>query len=166
MTASLHNPDTAAGISPSLLAWAGWQLQMPDDWRPLKIYGTPKKGWMIVGDAICAFFSIHWEQPRRRSVSDGDEWVQGRLSRLGVLPDPKPPAAEQFSACAWAHGVQSEEDKKTTYWFGYAEPAELLVGVKVNGVLPDRPPSGPPRWGCARAGDAGDLADAQDLADG
>jgi hypothetical protein len=121
----------------SLLAWAGWQLQVPGDWRPLKMSGTPTKGWMIVGDAMCALFSIHWEQPGDDAITNADAWVQQRLKRQGLEADPEPPAAERFSVCTWAHGVQSEEDKQTTYWYGYAEPAKLLVGVKVNGVLPE-----------------------------
>ncbi len=120
----------------SLLAWAGWQLQMPDDWRPLKLSGTPAKGWMMVGDAECAMFSIHWERPKAGALLDGQSWVAGRLRRHGVLPDGAPPAAEYFSACSWARGVQTEEDKQTTYWYGYAAPAELLLGLKINGVLP------------------------------
>lgn len=93
---------------------------------------------MIVGDSVCAMFSIDWERPRRGTLADPRKWLSDRFKRLGVLPEGTPPAAGNFSACDWAHGVQSEEDKHTTYWYGYAEPAELVLGVKVNGVLPHR----------------------------
>lgn len=136
-TLASHNLAPATGTTPALLAWAGWQLRVPADWRPLKLMGTADKGWMMVGDAMCAFFSIHWEQQKRRGISDGEAWARGRLKRLGLLPDPSPPAQERFSACAWAHGVQSEEDKQTTHWFGYAARSNLLLGLKVNGVLPE-----------------------------
>jgi hypothetical protein len=92
---------------------------------------------MMIGDALSACFSIHWEQQKRGAVSDGEAWARGRLKRLGLNPEPSPPATQRFSACTWAHGVQSEEDKKTTHWFGYSAGANLLLGVKVNGVLPD-----------------------------
>jgi len=122
----------------SLLAWAGWRLEMPADWRPLKLSGMPDKGSMIVGDAMCAIFSIHWERPRRRrTIGDGKAWGEQRLRRQGLHPDPAPPAARHFTACTWARGVQSEEQKQTTYWYGFAEPAGLVLGVKVNGVLPE-----------------------------
>lgn len=129
-------PQSELRESSSLLAWAGWQLEMPSEWRPLKLLGTQDKGWMIVGDALVALFSIHWQRPKRRTVRDGHEWVESRLKRQGLIADDRPPAATRFTACGWAHGVQTEEDKKTTYWYGYDEYANLLLGIKVNGVLP------------------------------
>lgn len=134
--ACLHPQTPAADARRSLLAWAGWRLEVPEDWRPLQLLGTALKGQMIVGDAMCALFSIHWEHLTRGPMPDGQRWVAERLKRHGVLPDGEPPAADHFSACNWAHGVQSEEDKQTTYWYGYAASAELLLGLKVNGVLP------------------------------
>lgn len=133
-----ENPEaeTDLSTSTSLLAWTGWQLEMPGEWRPLKIYGTAKKGWMIVGDALCALFSIHWQRPGRRAIRDGHEWVEGRLKRQGLIADASPPAASQFTACTWARDAETEEGKKTTFWYGYDEYANLLLGIKVNGVLP------------------------------
>jgi hypothetical protein len=129
-------PHSAFRTPHSALAWAGWRLEMPATWQPLKLTGTPAKGRMIVGDSVCAMFSIHWERLQRGIKADGREWVTERIQRHGVLPDGEPPAAEHFSACGWAHGVQTEEDKQTTYWYGYAAPSTLLLGVTVNGVLP------------------------------
>lgn len=132
-----NSPSFALTESLSLLAWARWQLHIPSDWRPLKINGTLDKGWMIIGDAVCAIFSVHWERPAKRAISDGDLWVQERLKKQGLLADPMPPAADRFTSCAWARGVQSQEDKQTTYWYGWSEPAKLLLGIKINGVLPE-----------------------------
>lgn len=129
--------SNGSGDGRSLLAWARWQLTMPADWRPLKLMGTPGKGQMIVGDAVAAFFSIHWEQVRQKSILDGSAWVRTRLGRHGVLPRAAPPAARHFSACGWAHDVQTQEGKQTTLWYGYAANADLVIGIKVNGVLPD-----------------------------
>lgn len=132
------NPQPAMDQAPelSLLAWAGWQLEMPSDWQPLKLMGTADKGWMMLGDQSCAMFSVHWERTRRHDIQDGRQWVEQRLGKLGLKPDSAPPAASHFTACGWAVGVQEEEGKLTTYWYGYSEPAQLLLGVKVNGVLP------------------------------
>ncbi len=119
-----------------LLAWAGWRLLVPEDWRPLKLLGSPLKGQMIVGDADRALLSVQWERLPRHATHDGPRWVAQRLDRLGLQPDPSPPAAQRFSHCAWAHEVQTEEGKGTTYWLGYADHADLLLALKVNGVLP------------------------------
>jgi hypothetical protein len=119
----------------SLLAWAGWQLEMPAAWQPLKLTGTPAKGQMIVGDSTCAMFRIQWE---RNHLPDAQAWVTERLRKHGVLPSGTPPGEKRFTACGWAYGVQSEEDKQTTYWYAYSAPAELVLGVTVNGVLPEK----------------------------
>ncbi|MFU8780972.1 MAG: hypothetical protein ACNA71_08100 [Kiritimatiellia bacterium] len=118
------------------LAWAGWSLEMPRQWQPLKLLGTPQKGNVIVGDTECAIFSVHWERPEGLAISEGDAWVAGRLKKMGLSAEPNPPAHAHFTASGWAHGVQTEEDKKTTYWYGYSAPAGLVLGVKVNGILP------------------------------
>jgi len=86
---------------------------------------------------VCATFSVHWEKLGDNTVQNGREWVDQRFKKLGLPTDALPPAASQFTACGWSHGVQTEEDKQTAYWYGYSEPGELLLGVKVNGVLPD-----------------------------
>ncbi len=117
------------------LAWAGWQLRMPADWQPMKLLGTPQKGSVIVGDSDCAIFSLHWERPGDMAVTEGDAWVEGRLKKLGVAAEANPPAKEHFTSCGWAHGVEQEENKSTTYWYGFAASAGLVIGVKVNGFL-------------------------------
>ena len=123
------------GAKRTLLAWCGWHLEIPREWQPLKLSGTPGKGQMIVGDSECACFIVKWERPGRRALSDGRQWVAARLKRHGVLPAANPPAEAHFTACGWAEGVQMEEGKETTYWYGYAEQAGLLLGLTVNGAL-------------------------------
>lgn len=139
MTATLANPrwSPPRQEARALLAWARWRLAVPTDWRPLQLMGTPARGHMIVGDAEQALFSIHWQRLRERAISDGEAWVSGRLERHGVQPEPDAPGARHFSACAWARHVQTLEGKQTTLWFGYSESAQLALGVKINGVLPD-----------------------------
>lgn len=118
-----------------LLAWCGWALEIPSTWQPLKIRMAPKKGEVMIGDASCALFSIKWERQETPLATAGKDWVDGRLRSLGVHGDDSPPAAEHFTACAWVRGLQTEEGKHTCYWFAYSEPAQLLVGITVNGVL-------------------------------
>lgn len=109
---------------------------IPSDWQPLKLTGTPEKGQMIVGNDEFAVFIVKWERPSRGKSLDGQQWVCERLERHGVVSDDNPPASAHFTACGWARDVQTEEDKETTYWYGYAEKAALLIGITVNGVLP------------------------------
>ena len=130
-------PSASRGLPQSLLAWAGWQLDVPAGWQPLKLTGSPDLGQMIVGDSTCAFFLIQWQRSKPGVVTDGYGWVSERLKKHGVLPQARPPADARFTACGWAQGVQSQEGKETTYWYGYAEPARLLLGLTINGALPE-----------------------------
>lgn len=130
-------PHSALGARHSPLAWAGWRLEMPDVWQPLKLSGTPQKGQMIVGDAECAMFVLDWERPRPGAIEDGRRWVAERLRKLGALPRENPPAAAAFTACGWARDIQTSEGKMTTHWYGYAAETPLLLAFRVNGVLPD-----------------------------
>lgn len=126
-----------SGSRKSLLAWAGWQLDMPSGWQPLKISGMPDKGQMIIGDSTCAFFLVNWEKAPAEGIPDVAHWGAGRMKRHGVTPQANPPAESRFTACVWAKGVQSDDGKETTYWYGYSEPARLILGVTVNGALPE-----------------------------
>ncbi len=132
-----NNKTDAETRSQSLLAWAGWKLLMPSEWQPLKLEGNPEKGQIIVGDSTCAMFVVKWERPGRRARSDGEKWVAQRLKKHGVLPQDNPPAADRFTSCGWVNGLQTEEGKETAYWYAYSEEANLVLGVNVNGVLPN-----------------------------
>ncbi len=135
-----HAPHSGRQSSEtSLLAWAGWRLELPRTFEPLKLSGTPDKGQMIVGDNDCAMLLLQWTRPPQRGAFDGRAWVVERLRKLGLHPDPedRPPAHEHFTACGWARAVQTEEDKQTTHWFAYDHRARLLLRVTVNGVLPE-----------------------------
>jgi hypothetical protein len=121
----------------SLLAWEGWRLAMPREWQPLKLSGSHEKGFVIVGDSQVAIFQLKWLRPGGRGGCRGEAWVAGRLKQLGAAPEAHPPAAARFTACGWVNGLQKEEGKRTTYWYGVAEGAGLLLEFVVNGVLPD-----------------------------
>ena len=120
----------------TLLAWANWQLTMPGAWHPLKLTGTPQKGQMIVGNHEGPLFIINWERPATASY-DGQKWIAGRFKKLGVQPAEAPPAQAHFTACGWARNVQTREDSESTQWLGYAQPAGLLIGFSVNGMIPE-----------------------------
>jgi len=120
----------------SLLAWAGWQIWIPSEWQPLKLEGTPEKGQVIVGDDSCAIFILKWQRDAKARISDGQDWVADRLKQHGVLPELDPPGESHFTACGWTRGVQTEEEKETTHWYGYNAESQLLLGVTINGVLP------------------------------
>lgn len=134
------HPDAASHsafrVPHPTLAWAGWEVTILPSWQPLKLSGTAAKGDVIIGDSACAVFVIRWERVGGRPPADPRGWAETRLKQLGAAPQPDPPAAAAFTACAWARSLETEEGKATTHWFGYAAPARLLIGITVNGVLP------------------------------
>ena len=46
------------------LAWCGWEMPVPRDWRPVDVDGEWVRGAMIVGDREQAILQIKWWRPR------------------------------------------------------------------------------------------------------
>lgn len=65
----------------SLLAWAGWSVSIPEDWRPLAIEGLWDEGALVVGDVSRPLFSVRWSRPRGRFRPE--KWIASRVEAHG-----------------------------------------------------------------------------------
>ncbi len=63
------------------MAWCGWQMRIPLDWRPLRVSGNRLKGMMTVGDSTQAHMQIKWLQAKSRGFVFA-EWVSRRVATL------------------------------------------------------------------------------------
>jgi hypothetical protein len=75
------------------LAWCGWRLRIPEEWRPLRLEGGPRKGTMMVGDATEAIFKASWARLRPAGAR---RWWRRRSRRGG---DALSPAPAGFTGC-------------------------------------------------------------------
>ena len=95
------------------IAWAGWRVRVPEDWRPLKLEGGWAKGSLMLGREGSPFVLIKWWRPEQKSF-DAERWMKRRFKSLGALPEPDAPAPTGFSPAGWVADLQRlESDGKT-----------------------------------------------------
>jgi hypothetical protein len=120
------------GNATQYLAWCGWGVRIPPDWRPLHIEGTWDKGAMMVGPGDEAVFQIKWQRPNPRRF-DEQVWIRDRLARYAAFSHPgAAPGADGFSVKALFRDVPTRNAGNRSLWYGYSPAANLAVEVAVN----------------------------------
>lgn len=125
----------------SYLAWMGWQMRVPADWRPLRIEGDWTRGYVIAGDASEPVLQVKWWRPGRERF-DADRWITRRLKALrlrrGGAGGPTEPRG--FTSTAWVPEDPLLESKRNLLrmWYGYAELAGLVIEVAVSEDAPKK----------------------------
>jgi hypothetical protein len=112
------------------LAWSGWQMRIPADWRPLRV--EHDRGVMMVGDGVQAIIQIKWWRHGKKDF-DSKTWIRQRTKRL-VLEDNSPGPAD-FSPCGWALPAV---DESKAIWCGYAPRARLALEIVINRAVSDK----------------------------
>ena len=110
----------------SEIAWCGWRIRVPLEWRPLKIQGEFRKGSMMIGDGEQPRLLVQW----RRVKDDGfdvQRWFRERFSRQRAMPEPGAPCPPGFDASAWARDFEVREGEAKSMWYGYSRTAGLLL---------------------------------------
>lgn len=122
------------------LAWMGWSLRMPKDWRPIHVIGGWDRGTLVAGDAGSVRLQIKWLRPGPEGV-DAERWIARRLrrQRRGTTPEPRPPRPADFATSAWALGPAGRTGDAIVLWCGWAPAAGLLVEVAMPGRAGSEP---------------------------
>jgi hypothetical protein len=112
------------------LAWAGWKLEIPDEWRPLRIKGGWRRGAVIVGNTSDPVVQIKWLRPRRRRFN-ASRWIARRLRSQNVEAGEPPRAGwKGFDEAAWV--PDAEVKRLVRLWYGYAADPGLLIEMVAN----------------------------------
>jgi hypothetical protein len=116
------------------IAWAGWQMRAPSDWRPLDIRGDSKQGVMILGDAQHPCLQVHWWRRTKKQL-DATRWVRKRfrLSGSAVESARGGPTPQDFQCLAWIEGSGTGKRKARSAWCGYDARAGLLLELVTGG---------------------------------
>ena len=124
------------------LAWAGWQMRVPSDWRPLSVSGGAAQGAMMLGDASRPLMRIKWARPSGRRF-DAERWIRRRVrsaagKHAGVEPTD---ASPDFRPGAFARAAGGRKTRRRL-WYGYAPRAgialELVISAEAGGGRPVR----------------------------
>jgi hypothetical protein len=115
----------------SVLAWSGWRMQVPSQWRPLRITGDWDAGKMMIGDMGRALLQVQWTHPNPRRF-DPDNWLRKKLHKAGPGAGGLKPANESFPASAFvpSSGASSRGDR--ALWYGYAPEENLAIELIAN----------------------------------
>jgi hypothetical protein len=134
-------PHSALRIPHSSVAWCGWALPVPEEWRPLKIEGSWAKGSLMLGTEGEPVVLVKWWRPEEKRF-DAEQWMARRCKALGALPDEHAPTPVGFCPALWVVNLQRREGEGKTVWYGYAPEAGLLIECistsEVDQALRDR----------------------------
>ncbi len=108
------------------LAWMGWQVSVPADWRPLRIEGEWLRGTMVIGNSDGPCIQVKWIRPDTRRFRP-DRAIARRTKkekRNNLSLSKSCPSATDFRHCSWLTG---KEGTARAVWYGYAPKAELML---------------------------------------
>ncbi len=133
------------------LAWGGWRMRIPADWRALKIEGGRQRGALMLGDGDRPVAQVKWSRtgggPGR--PFDPRQWLARRLGsdRAKAIQPGKGPAPAGFEVLAWLSRSKvlpagrgrpaPPAGASWSLWYGLARSAGLLVEVVIYSQ--DRP---------------------------
>ena len=113
------------------LAWSGWSLRVPEEWRPLKIAGGAGQGTMVLGDSAEATMQVKWWRPPGSSPR-AERWAKARLRRFAVSTRPDWAALDSFTDAVWVQDAGESSGPGRSLFCGYAPRAELLLELTIN----------------------------------
>ena len=134
----LNDPTPEFSREMRRLAWSGWQLRVPDNWRPVKLEGNFTKGAMFIGDEASPYLMLRWWRPllEGQKKFDFEEWLESRFKKLHALPHPHPPTSPDMDHTAWVKDLQKKHKKSRTVWYGYKASAETVIEILMTSLTP------------------------------
>jgi hypothetical protein len=115
------------------LAWCGWRLDLPRDWRPLRFTGVWRGGAVLVGTSEEAVFSVEWTRPDARRFVPR-EWVEARAARLKGRPQAPAPRPDGFDPVAFVTRPPSRTALPNQVWIAWHAGCRLGLTLTLNGT--------------------------------
>ena len=137
------------------LAWAGWRLRAPRDWRPLGLGGAGREGFLVLGDARQPVVRIRWVRPGRRRF-DARRWVlrcakriAGRTCKVEEAdaspasgtrfpPARAAGASPAFDVTARVVAKDPRGEAPVWAWYGFSASAGLGLELVASGQIDTR----------------------------
>lgn len=129
--------ESGTSSQENLLAWQGLAIPIQEEWRPLKIEGDHQKGAITVGSMDGPVFQLRWLRPPKSY--DAAEWIKKRCRAVaGGQTSDDPPRPDGFAMASWVRSLAIRQESEKTVWWGYAEPAHLLVEILLTNLCDDK----------------------------
>jgi hypothetical protein len=102
-----------------VLAWEGWQVQIPGRWSPTKLSGDYRQGYALFADLHRPRLGLRWHTPRKRKFNPA-EWsakaMQAEVGQLAAAESGPHPLAGWEGALLFAEPEPPGRD----VWMGYS----------------------------------------------
>lgn len=87
-----------------VFAWQGWQLEMPQQWSPLRLEGGFDEGYALIADLNRPRFGLRWKTAGKRL--DAATWTRKTMvAEVGQLAADEAADHAPGQAAAWAGGL-------------------------------------------------------------
>ena len=131
--------STAAQSGMSYLAWVGWQMKIPAEWRPIRIEGGWDKGAMFIADEEEPVLQVKWWRPGKARF-EAERWMRRRLKALCLRASREAaPAPAGFAVTTWvSEDLLDGTAGLLRVWYGYAPEAGLLLEIVTGGETPTK----------------------------
>ena len=109
------------------IAWAGWQIRVPADWRPVAIEDAPRRQCMMIGSASSPIMQVKWTRTPADATAFA-AWLPRRLRRTarGMAKSDQPPQSPETTDAAWLKGGSR------SLWYGACARASILLEIVVD----------------------------------
>jgi hypothetical protein len=116
------------------LAWDGWRMRVPEEWRPLRIRKEDGVGRIMLGDQAQAVMRIRWWRPEQRRFN-AEAWLEERMLALtGDAGTQAPePWGNDFDRAVYLPDLEAADGVRSSIWYGYSDQADTALELMING---------------------------------
>ncbi len=122
-----------------ILAWQGWQLDVPDRWAPVKIEGDESAGFLLMADLHRPRLGIRWKLEKGKRFDAAAAAARTMKDEVGVIAAAEAGPAEPGNG-KWLSPILYEEPEPPgrDVWVGYSQDSRRMFQVVYHAHHRDR----------------------------
>lgn len=124
-----------------ILAWQGWQLDVPARWNPVRIEGDWKQGYVLLADLHRPRLGIRWSTPENLRTFDPAQWSKRAMRQeVGQLAADEAREHPMADDRCWRASMLYVEPKPPgrDVWLAYSTPSRRAIEIVYHAHRRDR----------------------------
>lgn len=120
-----------------IVAWQGWQIEVPDDWSPVKIEGNAQAGYLLMADLDRPRLGIRWKEQKGKKFDAHSAAAALMKEEVGELEAKK---AKPHPLGEWVAPLLYEDNEPPgrDLWVAYSKTTSRLFQVVYHAQHRDR----------------------------